>query len=101
MDQRLPSPKQGLNVVVTKGPGEPSVEVPHEELTGPTVPVLIAHTEVDAWVRAMQGAIKQLADECQMPQRDMALVAVQRAIKGFNEACAALVDKVFELEVLE
>lgn len=99
MEQSMEPPQFGMKVVVTKGPGEPSVEVPVTDDIGPTIGVLMAQTEVKAWLRAIDGAVQQLVDECQMFQRDTAMLAVQRAINGFNEANAALVAQVYELEV--
>lgn len=99
MNQNLPTPQTGLHVVVTKGK-EQSVEIPVEVLTMPAG-VVMALTEAKAWWGGVQGSLEQLANDCQRHQRDSGMLAVQRALEGFNKACAVLVEQVFELEVLE
>ena len=101
MEQHLPPPQTGLNVVVTKGPGEAASDALPTEVMEMPVGVFMALTDVQSWLGGIKGAVQQLADDCQRHQRDSGMLAVQRAINGFNEATAALVEKVFELEVLE
>ena len=83
---------QGVGAVVIKAGG--SYHHDGSEWTQYDV-VTHLHTEVNAWTRAIEGAVGQFMDDAQHGQRDKGLRAVETAVEKFNGALRQLVEAVY------
>lgn len=104
MNQELGPPKTSIGFVLTKGPGV--AEVQHDvsvlgEFDIADVALQMAHAAAIATIDALKGAVNQFVEDAHRKQRDSGMLAITRAVEVFNEVCAALVEKVYEQEVME
>jgi hypothetical protein len=88
-----------MSSIEIKGKQSVGAQVIHADTytTGDTYDVELADLQVEvyAWADAMKGAVQQLVDDAERPQREGAMLAYGKARDGYNEAIQRLVKAVY------